>query len=211
MRAGAMGIHDMGAYHKARTGPLLGATALMALLLCVSPSSSAGVTEPPAPDAAAAPSRERAAGFLQALRQRLQAGLAEGPTAAIAVCQDEAPRIAARWSTDGHVVRRTGPRVRVPAHAPTELDRQTMERFTRRLAAGEPAAKVEEFGVGPAGETRYARALVMEPACLLCHGETLAPAIAAAVAERYPEDRATGYRLGELRGIVVVESAARGR
>jgi len=32
------------------------------------------------------------------------------------------------------------------------------------------------------------------------------PAIAKTIGERYPADRATGCRLGDLRGIVVVES-----
>jgi hypothetical protein len=48
--------------------------------------------------------------------------------------------------------------------------------------------------------------LVTEAPCLVCHGESIAPAIAKTIGERYPADRATGFRLGDLRGIVVVES-----
>ena len=151
-------------------------------------------------------SRAQAAGFLKELRLRLQAGMAESPMAAIAVCQDEAPKIAERWSTEAAIVRRTALRLRQPHNAASEADQATMLAFSKRLAAGESASSVEEFSVTADGSMRYARALVTEAPCLVCHGETLAPAIAKTIGERYPADRATGFRLGDLRGIVVVES-----
>lgn len=151
-------------------------------------------------------SRAQAAGFLKELRLRLQAGMAESPMAAIAVCQDEAPKIAERWSTEAVMVRRTALKLRQPRNAASEADQATMLAFSKRLAAGESASSVEEFSVTADGSMRYARALVTEAPCLVCHGETLAPAIAKTIGERYPADRATGFRLGDLRGIVVVES-----
>lgn len=151
-------------------------------------------------------SRVQAAGFLKELRLRLQAGMAESPMAAIAVCQDEAPKIAERWSTESAVVRRTALKLRQPRNVANDADRATMLAFSKRLAAGESASSVEEFSVTADGSTRYARALVTEAPCLVCHGESIAPAIAKTIGERYPVDRATGFRLGDLRGIVVVES-----
>lgn len=151
-------------------------------------------------------SRAQAAGFLKELRLRLQAGMAESPMAAIAVCQDEAPKIAERWSTEAVMVRRTALKLRQPRNAASEADQATMLAFSKRLAAGESASSVEEFSVTADGSMRYARALVTEAPCLVCHGEALAPAIAKTIGERYPADRATGFRLGDLRGIVVVES-----
>ena len=151
-------------------------------------------------------SRAQAAGFLKELPLRLQAGMAESPMAAIAVCQDEAPKIAERWSTEAVMVRRTALKLRQPRNAASEADQATMLAFSKRLAAGESASSVEEFSVTADGSMRYARALVTEAPCLVCHGEALAPAIAKTIGERYPADRATGFRLGDLRGIVVVES-----
>jgi hypothetical protein len=40
--------------------------------------------------------------------------------------------------------------------------------------------------------------------CLACHGETIAPPIAAKINELYPQDQATGFREGDLRGAFVV-------
>ena len=151
-------------------------------------------------------SRAKANGFLKELRLRLQAGMAESPMAAIAVCAEDAPKIAERWSSDGVVVRRTALKVRQSENAPTAADRATLIEFAKRLAAGESAGQVEDFAVAPSGQIRYARALITEAPCLVCHGENVAPVIAKAIGERYPEDAATGFRLGDLRGIVVVES-----
>ena len=50
--------------------------------------------------------------------------------------------------------------------------------------------------------TRYLRRIVVEPACLSCHGSKEArPAF---VVEGYPEDRAYGFRVGDLRGLYSV-------
>lgn len=46
---------------------------------------------------------------------------------------------------------------------------------------------------------------MLQPMCLTCHGADLAPDVQAAIAERYPDDRATGYRTGELRGVIWAE------
>jgi hypothetical protein len=44
------------------------------------------------------------------------------------------------------------------------------------------------------------RAIPTAPVCTTCHGATVAPDVAAAIAARYPEDRATGFSPGDLRG-----------
>ena len=75
-------------------------------------------------------------------------------------------------------------------------------------------AALEESGSLPedwvqqtaSGELRYYRPLVIAEPCLACHGdaESLDPAVAEAIAARYPDDRATGYEVGDLRGVVRV-------
>ena len=55
------------------------------------------------------------------------------------------------------------------------------------------------------GRHGYAEPIVMQPLCLVCHGEILQPEIAARIAELYPDDRATGFKEGDLRGAFWVE------
>ena len=55
------------------------------------------------------------------------------------------------------------------------------------------------------GGLGYVEPIRIKPPCLACHGASLAPATADELAERYPEDQATGYKLGELRGLFWAE------
>jgi len=146
------------------------------------------------------------------LKARLSAALnAAGPVEAIEVCQLEASAIAVRLSAEsGASVGRTSLRVRNPANAPDDWERGVLEEFESRLASGESPATLEALSTPSAtsASVRYMKAIITEPLCLTCHGDTLAPAIAAAIAQRYPDDQATGFAVGTLRGAFTVEWSA---
>ena len=129
---------------------------------------------------------------------------AGGPVAAVSVCKTRAPEIAARLSAkSGAVVGRTALRVRNPANAPDDLQRAVLEQFAGDMASGRVEGPLEAaFEIKREGgiERHYLRAIPTEALCLTCHGETVAPELAAAIARDYPGDQATGFRLGELRG-----------
>ncbi len=57
------------------------------------------------------------------------------------------------------------------------------------------------FSTNKDGQFRFAKAIKVAPVCLNCHGQTIAPEVKQALNEHYPNDLATGYRLGDLRGI----------
>ena len=128
----------------------------------------------------------------------------KGPVAAIGVCKDRAPEIAGRLSRQsGAQVSRTALRVRNPANAPDDLQRALLEQFSAELASGKFPAPLEaafEINRGGQVERRYMRAIPMEGLCVTCHGKALAPEIAAAIAAQYPDDQATGFEPGQLRG-----------
>jgi len=128
----------------------------------------------------------------------------KGPVAAIGVCKDRAPEIAGRLSRQsGAQVSRTALRVRNPANAPDDLQRALLEQFSAELASGKFAGPLEaafEINRGGQVERRYMRAIPMEGLCVTCHGKALAPEIAAAIAAQYPDDQATGFEPGQLRG-----------
>jgi hypothetical protein len=150
-------------------------------------------------------SRELSTQLGKELKAELGAALEKGgPVAAIEVCRSRAPAIAARLSAEsGARVGRTALRVRNAGNAPDDLERAVLEQFAGDLAAGRvegpPEAAFEikrEGGI----ERHYMRAIPTEALCLTCHGETLAPELAAAIARGYPNDQATGFKLGDLRG-----------
>jgi len=143
----------------------------------------------------------------QELQQALQAG---GPVAAIDVCRTRAPAIAAQLSQEsGAQVGRTALRVRNPANAPDELERKVLQQFKDELAAAKspppsPPEAVFELRTPQGVEYRYMRAIPLQPPCVLCHGTAIAPDVAAAIQRHYPDDAATGFEPGELRGAVTV-------
>lgn len=55
------------------------------------------------------------------------------------------------------------------------------------------------------GKRVYLEPLYVEAKCLLCHGENVASNVSAKIKELYPEDKATGFKLGEFRGFIWVK------
>ena len=55
--------------------------------------------------------------------------------------------------------------------------------------------------------TKVIKPIMIKPKCLICHGEKdkLNPKAYETIKAKYPNDKATGYKLGELRGAFVVD------
>ena len=175
-----------------------------ALGLVLSPVILAAA-EPAADTAWVDQSRQLAMQLGGQLKSELTKAIAEGgPIAAINVCYLRAPEIAAQLSqASGARVGRTALRVRNPSNAPDDLERSVLEQFATDLGTGpvdRPLEAVFEIRRGDAVERRYMRAIPTDALCLTCHGKTIAPELAAAIARDYPKDEATGFEQGQLRG-----------
>lgn len=138
--------------------------------------------------------------FKRSLKGALVAGLEEGPVNAISVCRVEAPSLAEKASRGGTRVGRTSSKLRNPANAPKPWMKPLLERYEKDPESREPAVVViDEQTVG------YVEAIFVQPLCLTCHGESLAPELAAKIGELYPDDQAVGYVAGDLRGVFWAE------
>ena len=130
-----------------------------------------------------------------------------GPEGAISVCKDMAPKAASEISQEtGWKIKRVSLRARNEARAiPDAWEKSALEEFDKRVAAGEPAEKIEK-GERVGNEYRYVKALPVKPLCLSCHGpaDQLSPAVKSALNQHYPNDRATGYSVGQIRGAISV-------
>jgi hypothetical protein len=170
-----------------------------------------------APDAApkteaelAAAARALAERFANTLRPELDRALrASGPVAAIAICRERAPAIAAALAAEtGWQIGRTGLKVRNTADLPDVWETRGLQEFAARHAAGEPAASLEVGATvaTPAGGRvyRFLKAIPIEEPCLTCHGKTPNPAAAARIAQLYPYDQATGFSLGDVAGAFAI-------
>ena len=137
-----------------------------------------------------------------------------GPENAINVCREKAPQMAKIASEQtGWQVRRVSLRHRNPKAVPDAWEQAALLDFDRRAAAGEDPAKLERSElVNDNGRLvyRYVRALPTQPMCLSCHGpaEQLSPSVLGQFKTLYPDDHATGYASGQLRGAITLRKPA---
>ncbi len=161
-------------------------------------------------DERAADSRAAVRAFMGDLKSTLKSALKSGgPLAGIEVCSRSAAAIAAEHSRrTGWRIGRTSLKPRNPANAPDAWERKVLRDFEARRAAGEDPRKMEYFEVVPLKGKRvfrYMKAIpVVAKPCLACHGTAIAPEVARKLDELYPEDRARGYRAGDIRGAFTI-------
>lgn len=162
-------------------------------------SSACAADPPPARGA------ELLLSFKQELKQALLAGMQKGPVEAIGACRAEAPKIAAALSRDGVKVGRSSHRLRNPANAAPDWVTPVLEAYVASETGWQPQlVQLSGDRVG------YVEPIAAQAMCLTCHGDELMPDLAMKIAELYPEDRATGFAEGDLRGVFWVEySSAR--
>lgn len=144
--------------------------------------------------------------FGGSLKQALQSAVNEGGlTNGIEVCKTVAPEIAKNNSSGNWTISRTSLRVRNPENAPTDWQRiQLLAMDKQPVKIGKPVEvwQVSEASGQPAFQ--YMSAIPTQKLCLGCHGKSIAPEVKAKLTELYPEDKATGFSEGELRGAFVV-------
>jgi hypothetical protein len=142
---------------------------------------------------------------VNALQTELQTALQNamrdgGPIAAIEVCQLQALPITASISEQQKLhIRRTALKLRNPANAPDDWEAQQLADFVARAERGESLATMETVS-RKSGEFRYMKAIPTGAVCTNCHGTQIAEPLANALKERYPDDQATGFAAGDLRG-----------
>lgn len=138
--------------------------------------------------------------FKKSLKQALVSGLERGPVPAISVCRMVAPQLAEEVSTDGVRVGRSSLKLRNPKNAPKPWMQPLLETYEQSPDQREPAVvAIDDDTIG------YVEPIFVQPLCVTCHGETLAPDLKSKIDELYPEDRATGYAPGDLRGVFWAE------
>ncbi len=150
-------------------------------------------------------SREAIKSFAGALQGQLMSAMVDGgPAAAIEACNIAAPGIAATASdAQGWRIRRTSLKLRNPDNAPDAWELSVLREFKARKAAGEDPATLDHaaFVVSEGKRTfRYMKIIGTQPVCILCHGTAIAPEVAARLDALYPDDRARGFKVGDIRG-----------
>lgn len=131
------------------------------------------------------------------LRNSLTGAIGEhGFVYAISFCNEQAYPLTTLYQEEGITIRRASDRYRNPQNEADSLENVLLAQFR----AEGPSTRI----VRTANEVHYIKPILMQGMCLNCHGtadtqikqETLA-----AIHQKYPQDKATGYSDGELRGL----------
>ncbi|MFP4601023.1 MAG: DUF3365 domain-containing protein [Persicimonas sp.] len=119
----------------------------------------------------------------------------------VEVCKQAAPKIAKEVSTEHDLeIGRTSFRIRNPDNAPRDWAEPVVrERVEEQLVL-----------TGPDGQLGYMAPIQMAALCTNCHGteEQIPAEVEEILAEEYPQDEATGFEAGELRGWFWAEVAS---
>jgi hypothetical protein len=118
---------------------------------------------------------------------------AEGPAATIEVCSREAAEIAESVGEEhGLTIGRTSTKLRNPQNGPPE--------WVKPLIV-EPLAE-PQFVELSNGHTGALLPIKLQAKCITCHGpsETITDDVKTQLAKLYPDDQATGFKEGDLRG-----------
>ena len=185
---------------------------LLLLLLTAAAATAPTAAEPAAAAPAAAPVHNPAVDGPKIIAEtfgRLSSALAvaiekAGPAGAVPVCSEKAPVIAAEvGKTHGVTVRRASAKPRQPKNTADAAEKAALASFAAAL--GQQQTPTPQIVTEPDGSRTFFAPIVLTlPLCLQCHGipgRDIAPATLDAITKNYPEDKATGFQLGDLRGL----------
>ena len=140
--------------------------------------------------------------FAGTLKPKLKQALGEGgPEHAIKVCSVEAPALTKQLSAKtGWSIKRVSLKARNHNTAmPDAWEKDVLQQFDRDQEAGIDPAGMKASRV-EGDSFRFMKAQATGPVCLLCHGQDISPDLRATLKKHYPDDSATGYKLGQIRG-----------
>ncbi len=171
--------------------------------------AAGGATAQAYDDAVVLKGRTAAAALDETLASRIARSLRDsGPEGAMSVCAWQARALADEvGQKEGVTVRRTSLKLRNPLNAPDAYEKEVLARLSADALRGDLSDEsIDERRADGRKVYRYVKPLVAGPLCIKCHGGAgdIPEGIRKMIEDRYPDDAATGYRDGDLLGIVSV-------
>jgi hypothetical protein len=153
--------------------------------------------------------KKATAAFGGALKSELvKAMQSGGAIGAIDVCHTRADEIAETLSKEtGMNVSRISAKNRNPGNAANGEQLKVLQSFDERSKSGEAPASLswtETIENENGAEFRFMKAIPTAGLCLQCHGTAIDPEVSDRLNELYPNDKATGYSEGDIRGAFLV-------
>lgn len=99
-------------------------------------------------------------------------------------------------------VGRTSHKLRNPGNAAPEWVKPYLDKYSAMSPKRIPKSATVPLGKGHVG---YVEPIFIEPICLNCHGQNLTSGVVEDLQKYYPNDTATGFKVGDFRGLLWVE------
>lgn len=134
-----------------------------------------------------------------------------GIVAAVSVCSDTAQVLTNNYGVNkGIYIKRVSFNYRNTNNQPDEFETKGLKYFEELKSRDKLTDTTEYFEVVDAEgvkTVRFMKPIMVQAPCLGCHGavENIGPDVKAVLNNKYPEDKATGYQMDDLRGAVSIQ------
>lgn len=144
---------------------------------------------------------------VDSVQSKLKANLVKamqegGPANAVAFCNTEAMALTSSYSNKYSTeVKRVSEKNRNLKNVPNEKELAVIKDFKQLRAEGKPV--LPKVAIDADGKKHYYAPIFTGGVCLTCHGnaKNMQPELVSVLDSLYPDDKAKGYAVDELRGI----------
>ena len=132
---------------------------------------------------------------------------------AVSVCSDTAQVLTNNFGVErGVYIKRVSLKNRNVNNAPDDFEKIILNKFTMMQQNNELNVETEYAEIVEEGEfkyLRYVKPILVQAECLNCHGSEneIMPEVKQLISQAYPDDKAVGYKIGDLRGAVSLKKA----
>lgn len=146
--------------------------------------------------------------LLKTLQSNLVKNMKQGgPMQALEFCSNEAYNLTQTVNTklpQGVTIKRVSLKYRNPVNKPENDEAKVLEALHSLKESNVVLPKYFVEKIDDKNYKYYKPLVINKQACLKCHGDIQDQKLKTAIENRYPLDKATGYKMGDLRGAIVV-------
>lgn len=156
--------------------------------------------------------RSDAKAFMESLKSVLIKEIqTNGIVSAVSVCSDTAQILTNNYGiSKGIYIKRISFKNRNPLNVPDEFEAKVLRMFEELHNKKQLKPETEYVELTEDNGTfklRYMKPIFVQPECLNCHGteEQISSQVKEVINKIYPNDKAKGYQMGDLRGAVSIQ------
>lgn len=128
-----------------------------------------------------------------------------GPMGALHFCSQNALTLTEQLAKESKTsIKRVSINNRNPVNYPHKDEIALLNEWDNLVKNGQPLPAQKLVTVSDSTVMYYKPIIINNEACLKCHGNVEGE-LAKAIKSAYPEDKATGYKMGDLRGMIAIE------